>query len=397
MLLISEKPYKGSVLVKFRLLVLTCLGLLGSASLAAVEVIKVGVTEAANSTTISGTVIPLKEVTFTAQLSGRVVFIAGIEGTAFGQGSVLVKISDDDLRAKRRQLQAQMSNAQSALQNARVQYGRELYSPRSESPGTMPGFGLPIMMDNVFTKPMGSVMGYGEPGLERHADLFSAQSGISQAQASLLQAQSQLQELDTRIRDAQSIGPFDGIILKKMVEVGDTVQPGQALLSFGHVKYLRLRSDVPARLVGNLQKGQLVSVALDNGVKTRAKVAQVAPIADATNYTVEVEFDLPKNIRATPGMYAELDVPSIGVSEGNVTISIPVTALIRGRSLPAVLVKTESGRSSVRLVRLGQRDGAGNVVVLSGLRSGQEVYDHPPSGVRSGWQPSSDDSANKSD
>ena len=400
MLLVSNEPRKdrNSVFMKYRWLLIMSLGLIGSLPLAAatVETIKISASDAHNHATISGTVIPLKEVTLTAQLPGRIIFIAGSEGTEFAQGAVLIKISDDDLRAKRRQLQAQIVNAQSALQNAQVQYGRELYSPRSESPGTMPGFGLPIMMDNVFTKQMGSVMGYGEPELERHADLYSAQTGINQAQASFLQAQSQLQELDTKIRDAQSIAPFDGIVLKKMVEVGDTVQPGQALLRFGHIKYLRLKSDVPARLAGNLQKGQLVPVSLGNGVKTRAKVAQIYPMADATNHTVTVKFDLPVNVKATPGMYAELSVPDDGANTGTPVVSIPVSALIRGRSLPAILVKLEDGSSSVRLVRLGQRDGAGNVIVLSGLHPGQEIYNNPPPGVRSGWKPgkpSSDDAS----
>ena len=32
---------------------------------------------------------------------------------------------------------------------------------------------------------------------------------------------------------------FDGVITDKLVEVGDTVQPGQPLLKFAHIKYLQ--------------------------------------------------------------------------------------------------------------------------------------------------------------
>jgi multidrug resistance efflux pump len=76
--------------------------------------------------------------------------ISGREGDRFKQNDLLLSIGDDDLRAKRQAVQAQMANAQAAVQNAQVQYSRELYSPRSESLSSAPGFGLPIMMDNMF-------------------------------------------------------------------------------------------------------------------------------------------------------------------------------------------------------------------------------------------------------
>ena len=46
---------------------------------------------------------------------------------------ILVAIDDDDLLAKRRAAMAQLSNAQSAISNAQMQYSRELYSPQSRS------------------------------------------------------------------------------------------------------------------------------------------------------------------------------------------------------------------------------------------------------------------------
>jgi multidrug efflux pump subunit AcrA (membrane-fusion protein) len=350
------------------------------------QIVTVEAGEAQRTATVSGTVIPFKEVTLTAQIPGRVELIAGSEGDAFRQGDVLVAIDDDDLLAKRQAVQAQIANAQAALQNARVQYNRELISPRSESPSSMPGFGLPIMMDNMFSRQMGDVMGYGDPDLERHADLYSALTGVNQAQASYMQANSQLQELDAKIRDAKSVAPFDGIILKKMVEVGDTVQPGMPLVKYAHIDYLRIRSDVPYRLVHNLKKGMLIPALLDNGKAVKVRVAQIYPMADATNHTVTVKFDLPKGIQASPGMYAELRIPQGASGETNEVV-IPRSALIRGRSLPAVLVMNPDGGSSVRMVRLGQYLGNGKIVVLSGIQAGQRIVDNPPSGVGSGWVP----------
>ena len=60
---------------------------------------------------LGGTVIPLKEVTLSAQIPGRVESIAGNEGDSFEVSSTLLTINDDDLQAKKQSAQAQLSNA----------------------------------------------------------------------------------------------------------------------------------------------------------------------------------------------------------------------------------------------------------------------------------------------
>ncbi len=350
------------------------------------EIIVVETADAADYATISGTVVPFKEVTLTAQVPGRVEVVAGREGDSFRQGELLVKINDDDLQAKRRAAEAQLANAYSSLHNSQVQYGRELVSPRSESPSSMPGFGMPIMFDQMFTRNMSSFMGQSEPGLERHAELYSAATGVNQAQSAVMQTQSQIQELDAKIRDATAMAPFEGIVLKKMVEAGDTVQPGQPLMVFGHTTYMRVQAEIPARLVENLSVGMLVPVRLDNGVQTKTRVAQIFPIADSSKRTVTAKFDLPQGVNAASGMYAELRIPlNLGAQP---KVVIPSSALIQGRSLPAVLVLDEAGGSYVNLVRLGQPFDDIHIEVLSGLKPGQRIVNNPPSGVKSGWVPS---------
>lgn len=365
-------------------------GVAGGA-IAAPQVVPVEVSTSGSISTISGTVVPYKEVTLTAQAPGRIEQVTGVEGVSKRAGELLVAIDDDDLLARRQAVQAQLATANSALQNARVQYNRELYSPRSESLSTMPGMGLPTMFDNMFTRNMGDAMGVGgDSDVERHADLYSSMTMVNQAQAAVMQAQSELQELDTRIMDARSLAPFDGVILKKMVEVGDTVQPGQPLMVFGHVSYLRLQADVPTSLVGSLRVGQMVNTQLGAGgaESVQARVAQIFPVADVGKHTVTVKFDLPQGIATAPGSYAEISVP-VHSGTPRKQVMIPESALIPGRSLPSVLVLSGANSSILKLVRLGQTVGNGRVVVLSGLSESDRIVDNPPAGVKSGWVPGS--------
>jgi hypothetical protein len=69
---------------------------------AGAQIVTVEASTTASAVTLGGTVVAFREVTLTAQIPGRVEFIAGTEGDAFKKDDILVAIDDDDLLAKRR-------------------------------------------------------------------------------------------------------------------------------------------------------------------------------------------------------------------------------------------------------------------------------------------------------
>lgn len=336
---------------------------------------------------IGGTVIPYKEVTLSAQMAGRIQYIAGAEGDAFQKNSLLLSINDDDLVAKRRAALAQLANAEASLRNARVQYSRELISPRSKSVGQMPGMGVPSLFDNLFTRNAGSMVGLGDPDIERQADLFSSGSMVNQAESTVLQARSGLEELDAKLRDARSIAPFDGKLTQKMVEEGDTVQPGTPLVKFAHTKFLRIQAEIPARLIMGLNKGSLVDVKLDiNDTYTKAKVAQIFPVANEQKHTITVKFDLPEGTPGGPGLYAEVTIEDTTAAKKAVPV-IPKDAVLYRGSLPSVFVLNEENKAKMKLVRLGADFDSSRITVLSGIKPGVKIISNPPKDIRSGWSP----------
>ncbi len=339
--------------------------------------------------TIGGTVVAYKQVTLTAQIPGRVEFIAGKEGDSFKKDEVLVAIDDDDLLAKRQAAVANLNAAQAAIANAQLQYNREIYSPQSKSITRSGGMGMPMMFDQMFTQPMSGIMPGnvgGDRWVDRQADLGSYGTQLSQAQSNYQAARSQIDEIDAKIRDARSFAPFDGVIVKKFVEEGDTVQPGQPLLEIADMTYLQIQADVPSRLVRNLKKGMIVPAKLDVGERdVSARVAQIFPTADAQRHTVTVKFDLPVGTPGGPGMYAEVVLPDSNVEAGRVP-TIPDTAVIWRGSLPAVYVVGKDGKPSLRLIRLGGYVDGHYVSVLSGLSVGERIYATPPATTgQSSW------------
>lgn len=334
---------------------------------------------------LGGTVVPYREISLSAQLPGRVEFLGGAEGDWFEEGDLLVAIDDDELMAKRQQAMAELGGHTAALNEAQVQYSKEMWAPQSRDINRMPGMGMPSMFDQMFTRNFGSGMGYGNPWLERQADLHSSGTRMGQAYSQKLGAMSRLQEVDARLRDSQGVAPFSGVIIKKQVELGDTVQPGQPLLKYADVRDLQIQAEVPARLMRGLRKDMVVPAMLDVGnAPVNARVAQIFPIADPKRHTVTVKFDLPPDVPGGPGMYAEVMIPDIDAPVQELPV-IPDSAIVWRGSLPAVFVLNYQNQTELRLIRLGEKVGGNGVTVLSGIRVGERIHATPQPGMSSNW------------
>ena len=353
---------------------------------------------------LGGSVISYKEVTLTAQLPGRVQYIAGEAGDHLKINSVLVALDDDDLLAKRRAAVAQLNNMAAGYRNSRIQYTKNVWNPGQKfqkyfvPPQAATGGGggyFPQMFDRFFG--MGGGGGgnnyynnyysnpwlYGNPWIERQADLYSSATGVSQAGSQVMAVQAQIDEVDARLLDTRSIAPFDGVILRKLVEVGDTVQPGTPLMTYADTTDLQIQVEVPARLMPGLQTGMIVPATLDVGDKeVNARISQIYPLADPQRHTVTVKLDLPKGVPGGPGMYAEVSFPDTSVPVSNLPV-IPTSAIIWRGSLPAVYIVNGDNETELRLIRLGEQLDQYTVAVLSGIRIGERLYSNPPPGMNS--------------
>jgi len=336
------------------------------------------------SLSLGGTVVPIKDVTFSAQIPGRISSIAGEEGDFFEEGTELIAINIDDLLAKRRAAWANLANAEAALRNAGVQYSREWISPYGGQTNDMMG-GMSSLMRN-FTNPMQSFSGGGSPGMDRHAELYQYGTQVEQARSALEAARASIEEIDTKIRDAKSVAPFKGVITKKLVEVGDPVQPGQPLLKFADMSQLQIQVEVPARLMPGVKKGMIVPARLDVGsVNVQARVSTIFPIADPDRHTVTVKLDLPAGAPGGAGMYAEVMINDINATVRELPV-VPKSALVWRGSLPGIYVLNEQNQRELRLVRTGDDVGAEGIAILSGLRAGERVFvKGAESGEKKAW------------
>ena len=343
-------------------------------------------TVSANSTSstavLGGTILPIKMVNLIAQMPGEVKFIAGEEGDGFEMGSTLVGLDRATLMEKRRAAVAGLRSAQAGLSNAQVQYKREAESPNAMG-NSMLG-GVPSMF-TMLSDPMRELSGQGDPDYERYSSMYGQGVMIQTAKDQIEQARAGIAELDANIENLQSIAPFKGVIVKKMVEVGDIVQPGMPLVVFADTSIMQIQVEVPARLLANLTQNSVVSARLDRGTSLiPAKISRIFPMANQGGHTTTVKFELPTGSNARAGMYAEILIPTNGHAKKPLAV-IPQTAISWRGSLPAVFaVSPDKTRLKMRTLRLGSPSGDGMITILSGVSIGDKILKQPIASTRTG-------------
>lgn len=347
------------------------------------DIITVSSTEIGATVTLGGTVEPKKIVNLSAQMPGDISFVAGSEGDSFQRGDILIALDTNALLAKREQVIAQLANAKAGHRNAIIQYNHELENPNSQANAMLGG--APSLF-GMFGDPMRSITGQGNPDMERHASLYAMGTQIETAQNGVNQAYAALREINEALNNAASYAPFDGVIVKKMVEKGDIVQPGMPLISFADVTRLQIRAEVPTQLLRVVKMGGLIHTRLD-GYSNLIKVSvdRIFPMAAAGGHTTTVKFRLPRDIVAHSGMYAEIILPD-PTSKNTALPVIPYSAIVWRGSLPAVFQVTENGKHRLRLIRVDEQAIDGYVSVISGINVGDKILAQPSNFAASGRQ-----------
>lgn len=204
------------------------------------------------------------------------------------------------------------------------------------------------------------------------------QRAIRVAAAQVAAQEAIVRQAQERLTYAQLTAPQDGVVMERLVDPGDLVQPGQAVVSLGDFTELQVRMAVSDLDISRVQPGQAVRITLDAvpGLVLPGVVRRIAPIADSSSQQIPIEVQLPNpQGQLGAGLLARVTVPS----GDQARIVIPENALQVGngeadRVFVVAAQPNEAGETVVeaRSVRVGQ-NRKGQVEILDGLAIG-EVY-----------------------
>lgn len=286
--------------------------------------------------TAVGTIQPVHRVEVASRLLARAVEVNVTAGQMVTAGEVLVRLEDSDLRARRSQAESGVAQAQAALDQARAEESR-----------TRAAFE---------TKAIAGI------------EMDRATNALKGAEANLARVRQAETEAKTILEYATIRSPIDGKVVDKRVNTGDTVTPGQVVVTVLDPTRMQLVASVRESLSRRLKVGETVSVKVD--VMEHAcpgTVSEIVPEAEAASRTFQVKVTGPCPEGVYAGMFGRLAIP-VGEEE---VLLIPRAAVRSVGQLQCVDVAAEGYRQR-RAVRLGRVMGA-EVEVLSGLRAGEMV------------------------
>jgi multidrug resistance efflux pump len=146
---------------------------------------------------------------------------------------------------------------------------------------------------------------------EASARLLQAEAGVKVAEAQLAIAEADVQRVQRLLQFATIKAPFDGVILRRNVAMGDLVQfstsKGETLLVVARTNIIRVVVEVPENLATKIRKGMPAKVrfAALGRQQYDAQIVRLAGEINPKTGTLQVELLLrnPEG-RVMPGMFA---------------------------------------------------------------------------------------------
>jgi multidrug efflux system membrane fusion protein len=272
------------------------------------------------------------------------------DGDRVTRGMVLARVRAADYDEKVKQARSQLAEADAAVAQATPAFERasQLFKSRS------------------ITRP----------------DFEQAQAAFSTVQAKLSGARALVQEAENARADTALTSPIDGIVLKRLIEVGSLVGPGVGGFVLADTTSMKVVFGAPDTMLKTLRPGmrEVVTAEAVPGREFEGRITKISPTADPRSRVFDVEITIPNADGALKtGMVA---VVQIGNAEAGAQPSsalvVPLAAIVKSTSRPdgyAVYVIEERGGqtfAAVRNVTLGDMIG-NQVTVVDGIRAGERI------------------------
>jgi RND family efflux transporter MFP subunit len=289
----------------------------------------------------------VRQATVSAQIPGTVTQFYVDAGDRVKRGQLLARI---DTRATDAQVaagSASVAQAEAALAQAKVNYER-----------------TQALIEQSFVS---------RAALDKaEADYKAALAGVEAARANRTQA-------TTARSFAEVRSPIDGVVTRRLMELGELAAPGKPVVAVYDPSALRAVGSIPQFVLPRTAKVTKVTKAAIElptlGELIAATKVAVLPAADARMLSTEVRAELPAQVPpgVVPGTAAKIRVPTGAARK----LVMPDGAIVRRGELIAAYVVDAQGQTSLRQIRVGSSLEGGQIEVLAGLADGERVRLNP--------------------
>lgn len=235
-----------------------------------VEAINPSIDNVGSTLSADGTIEPKEIANVSAKVSGVAIErILVEEGQSVKAGQVLAIFDTDAMKQQVLQAEADVSEAEATLANAKTDAARV----------------LPLLEIDAISR--------------QEADRYRTQQ--AQAEAMLQSARARLNAQRLSVNNAQVVAPVSGVISEKIAEVG-MVAGGEPLFTIIKDGNLEWHAEIDPKQVGEVKVGTAVKVSLPNNQTVMGEVRKIAPTAD-NNRKITIFASLAKSNSARAGMF----------------------------------------------------------------------------------------------
>jgi len=343
----------------------------------------------------SGYVVARHSSDVGVKTGGRIALLKFEEGTRVRKGAVIAQIEHADIDAQLEAARRAVAEAEAALAQsiaARDEDVRNLERQRQ------------LARDGITTN--ASLTAAEAAAAVSAAKVKSAEAAIASAHARVRVAEEALE--NTNIR-----APFDGVVIKKRAEVGETVSPfgvagqatreGGAIATIADLNELEVQTEVSENTVAKLAAAMPAEVKLQayQDQTYKGRLRQIFPSADRAKAIVEVRVSiLNPDEHVKPEMTASVTFqePRVvkgsdprgtrSVPSGSDPVMPPPIVLVPRRAITdqngQTVVWVVSGTNATRRAVTVGPDRLDQVEVKSGLVPGETVILNPPAVLTNG-------------
>jgi len=290
----------------------------------------------------TGTVAAIHDATLSAQSSGTVEMLLPL-GQYAEQGTIIARLEQNILQAALEQIEAQLANARAAQELADDNYARQ----------------APLYRDSII-----SALEFQSVRAQQQ----QARASVRQAEAALSQAQKQFD--NTTIR-----APFSGRIEEHLIEEGEQVSPGMAILRIVDTRRVKISVGIPERYAGDIEQGTEIHfnmIAYPNDRWT-GRVTFAGNTINPSNRTFPIEAMMNNpDGRLKPEMIAQV---FISRQQLDSVLVIPRSAIVTtetGDNVFVIATQDQRQYATLQPITLGPAYER-LVVVTQGLTANQEI------------------------
>lgn len=210
---------------------------------------------------------------------------------------------------------------------------------------------------------------------------------------------------EARVNEAQQVkenmiirAPFDGTVISKNAEVGESILPGGmgeasgrgSVVTIADLKHLEVDCDVKEDYIGRVQQGAPAEVAVDAVPDFRygARVRKIIPMGDRARATITVKVEiLNPDERLFPDMSASVYFLPENTDDSTKADERRVfcdSAAVRSDDVGSFVWAVDQENRIIRLDVTAGEDRDGRTEIVEGLSGGEELIVDAPSEISVG-------------